>query len=266
VPEAAQQTHRHGAASFDCGVSNTAEERFWEKVHMAPNGCWLWTHAATRAGVGVFWYAGRYLSAHRAAWMFKVGPLDGEMLGHCELHKSCVNPAHLSIIDRGEQQRRAHLARHVGTVITHCPHGHEYTPENTYLQTKRGYKVCRTCSRERLQAIKAKKREATRLKRDRAAWIASVEEHVYWSVSAQRWFVNEGHRWVRARTDTEALYAVADLVKKAGRDVLFLAPDARTVHGTQKRRVLCDMWTLEALRETAIRRHERQKKASDDEG
>ena len=31
---------------------------------------------------------------------------------------------------------------------THCPQGHEYTPENTYLNHK-GYPWCRICARER---------------------------------------------------------------------------------------------------------------------
>lgn len=35
--------------------------------------------------------------------------------------------------------------------LTHCAHGHEYTPNNTYLM-KGGYKVCRECSRLRYQA------------------------------------------------------------------------------------------------------------------
>jgi hypothetical protein len=34
---------------------------------------------------------------------------------------------------------------------THCPRGHEYTPENTY-RTTRGGRECRTCRRERWRA------------------------------------------------------------------------------------------------------------------
>lgn len=32
-------------------------------------------------------------------------------------------------------------------VTTHCPHGHEYTPENTLLNGD-GWRYCRTCNRE----------------------------------------------------------------------------------------------------------------------
>ena len=32
---------------------------------------------------------------------------------------------------------------------THCPHGHEYTPENTYIDPRGGNRNCRECKRER---------------------------------------------------------------------------------------------------------------------
>ena len=28
---------------------------------------------------------------------------------------------------------------------THCPHGHEFTPENTYIDPSRGFRQCRAC-------------------------------------------------------------------------------------------------------------------------
>ena len=42
---------------------------------------------------------------------------------------------------------------------THCSHGHEYTPENTY-RASTGARVCRACHREREQAHRARKRSA----------------------------------------------------------------------------------------------------------
>lgn len=43
--------------------------------------------------------------------------------------------------------------------LTHCPQGHEYTTENTYLM-RRGSRVCRTCSRERYRKKKARSQAA----------------------------------------------------------------------------------------------------------
>lgn len=35
---------------------------------------------------------------------------------------------------------------HTMSSVTHCRHGHEYTPENTIISTK-GWRSCRTCKR-----------------------------------------------------------------------------------------------------------------------
>jgi hypothetical protein len=35
--------------------------------------------------------------------------------------------------------------------ITHCKHGHEFTPENTRID-KRGWRSCRTCARKKMLA------------------------------------------------------------------------------------------------------------------
>lgn len=48
---------------------------------------------------------------------------------------------------------------------THCPQGHEYTPENTYLhktkdkQKSHGGRSCKTCNRERQREYMRRKRE-----------------------------------------------------------------------------------------------------------
>jgi len=42
---------------------------------------------------------------------------------------------------------------------THCPQGHEYTPENT-AKNPRGWRYCKQCNRDRARANKARKRLA----------------------------------------------------------------------------------------------------------
>lgn len=47
---------------------------------------------------------------------------------------------------------------------THCRHGHEYTPENTYMHTRAGtpaYRVCRECQRQKSKRNYHKKQEAS---------------------------------------------------------------------------------------------------------
>ena len=54
-----------------------------------------------------------------------------------------------------ESVRNGH---HAQARKTHCPQEHEYTPANTYIHPRLGYRTCRTCSR-------LKERERKRLQR-----------------------------------------------------------------------------------------------------
>jgi hypothetical protein len=64
---------------------------------------------------------------------------------------------------RRENQRRQDAARRAGRGLangakTHCPQGHEYTPENTYLRPDGGGRDCLTCRRKRDAKSKAARR------------------------------------------------------------------------------------------------------------
>jgi hypothetical protein len=75
------------------------------------------------------------------------------------LHRACVNPAHLEVVTG--LVNIAHGRVGVGSMgLTHCKHGHEYTPENTYTNP-RGKRVCRTCHRERVARVRAERRRET---------------------------------------------------------------------------------------------------------
>lgn len=90
-------------------------ERARFERHFAPAGtgaCWLWTGRVDRQGYGQFRLdSGRVRRAHRAAWLLYVGPLAPEQ---CVCHDCpggdnprCVNPAHLFVGSRGDNNRDA---------------------------------------------------------------------------------------------------------------------------------------------------------------
>lgn len=128
-------------------------ERFWEKVEKTEK-CWLWTAYVMPTGYGRF---GRQL-AHRFAYEHLVGPIpEGLDLDHLCRVRHCVNPAHLEPVTRAENLRRGIKPRREKNPWcarwqrekTHCPRGHEYTPENVYSPPSRpSARYCRQCHLE----------------------------------------------------------------------------------------------------------------------
>lgn len=105
-------------------VVQTPVERFWAKVSKGPD-CWLWLAARTPKGYGQFSPHRQHVYAHRYAYELLVGPIPSDLtIDHlCEV-KGCVNPAHMEVVTRGENTRRA--ARRVT-----CPHcGQGMVPPN----------------------------------------------------------------------------------------------------------------------------------------
>ena len=128
--------------------------RFEARVHPEPNsGCWLWRGCLDPAGYGALGGRRRGRTtmrhyAHRLAYEHFVGPIpEGLELDHLCRTRSCCNPAHLEPVTHAENMRRGALAQR-----THCPSGHEYTPENTsVINYPRGMQQrrCKRCARDR---------------------------------------------------------------------------------------------------------------------
>ncbi|MEV4271931.1 HNH endonuclease signature motif containing protein [Micromonospora aurantiaca (nom. illeg.)] len=82
--------------------------------------------------------------AHRIAYEMKRGPVpDGLELDHLCRNRRCVRPAHLEPVTRRTNLLRGETIPARLAERTHCRHGHEFTPENTYQW--RGSRFCRTC-------------------------------------------------------------------------------------------------------------------------
>ncbi len=130
----------------------TPLKRFEAKYIPEPNsGCWLWLGTGNQHGYGRFVVNGQITLAHRFAYETLKGPLvDGLELDHLCRMRCCVNPDHLEQVTHAENVRRG------AAVETHCKWGHEWTPENTWMNG--AWRFCRQCNNDRQKATQARKK------------------------------------------------------------------------------------------------------------
>lgn len=154
-------------------------EKFLRHVQRPPerSGCWLWTGAITydhgeKSGYGKMGVEGKTLPAHRVSYELFTGPIPaGLEIDHvchdprfCDggnscLHRRCVNPLHLKLttpagncnLQRANYSRQGLATAQRQRAKTHCPSGHEYSRDNTYLDAK-GFRHCRVCYKLRALA------------------------------------------------------------------------------------------------------------------
>lgn len=134
--------------------------RFFSRVRIDPAvtfkgvPCWLWT-GSTLSGYGRFSVKGATENAHRIAFgMFVYVLLPRRYADHLCRNRICVNPVHVDDVTnrinilRGEGMGARNARK------THCIHGHEFTPENTYTCPNTTYRECKTCMELRNERLK----------------------------------------------------------------------------------------------------------------
>jgi len=121
-------------------------ERFWKFVRFTP-GCWEWRGSRNHRGYGLFSVAGKLVTAHRLSYEIHVGHIpDGLTLDHLCRNRACCNWLHLEPVTMTENCLRGVGPTAVNARKTHCPKGHEYTPENT-VKANKNSRRCRECRR-----------------------------------------------------------------------------------------------------------------------
>lgn len=150
-------------------------ERLWARVDVRSSSeCWPWTGPVTKAGYGLIGRGRRaegISPVHRVAYELSVGPIaEGLQVDHtchndtscvggdgCE-HRRCCNPNHLEAVPLQVNVARGNAGIYQ-TFKTHCPKGHEYTPENTFRNS--GGRGCKVCRREWNRKYNAKRKAAS---------------------------------------------------------------------------------------------------------
>ena len=127
-------------------------QRFWNKVTKTGN-CWEWVSSKTEKGYGQFNVNNKLYYVHRISYQLSLGIIPNDLqLDHLCRNPSCVNPEHLEVVTNQENMNRGH-----GNINkTHCPQGHEYTEDNTYLHKRKNNRICRICQRSNTKRWKKK--------------------------------------------------------------------------------------------------------------
>ena len=114
-------------------------------MKVSTDDCWLFAGHLWN-GYGQLFADGLSYRAHRVMYENMVGEIpEGLVIDHLCRTPSCINPTHLEPVTRGENVRRGDAGKHM-LAKTHCPAGHEYSPENTYIAPD-GRRRCNPCIR-----------------------------------------------------------------------------------------------------------------------
>lgn len=130
--------------------------RLLSKIIAIENGCWESVIAKRKDGYYSFNVGGRLFLAHRLVYgIFSGYKYSNSLIDHTCHNRSCLNPEHLREVDpRTNALENSNSPKLKQFKQTHCKHGHEFTPENTYILRRGVYggilRNCRQCEKNRV--------------------------------------------------------------------------------------------------------------------
>lgn len=105
--------------------------------------CLVWTGKLDKDGYG----RNKGIMAHRVAYQEAGHELiSGLEIDHLCRNRACINPDHLEQVTHKENTLRGNTITAANKAKTHCPLGHEYTEENTYIVKPKKLRQCRRCN------------------------------------------------------------------------------------------------------------------------
>lgn len=123
-------------------------EDLWDKIKVNENGCWIVQTRSLDRGYARLRLDGKFQRVHRFTYEVNKGKIpSGLQIDHLCKNRTCCNPEHLEAVTQKENLLRSDGVNTRNSKKTHCPKGHEYTPDNIYIQ-KTKYSLgrrCKTC-------------------------------------------------------------------------------------------------------------------------
>lgn len=133
------------------------QKRLASSFNVLDNGCWQWSKGKYPTGYGRISLWGRppkggQFMAHRVLYELIYGTQPENMqIDHLCRKRDCVNPMHMEVVSKDENNIRGNSPSAIHSRKTHCPQGHEYTLENTGYWSNGPGKVksrnCKACNR-----------------------------------------------------------------------------------------------------------------------
>jgi hypothetical protein len=128
--------------------------------------CWIWTGSKTAQNRNGKLLYGQFCAfnekygfnksslAHRIIYEAFYGEIKrGLQVDHLCNNTFCVNPFHMKAVTPLENNERSTSPTAINKRKTHCIHGHEFTPENTYIHKQRNGRHCRSCQANRMRGL-----------------------------------------------------------------------------------------------------------------
>lgn len=133
-------------------AENFLLKRILPYIEITATGCWEWQGVRQVQGYGRLKIKSKKMLVHREVYkkVHNVALTTKELVCHSCDNPSCCNPDHLWLgthQDNAQDMIQKGRYKNGSMLKTHCKHGHEFTPSNSYVPKDGKRRQCKTCRR-----------------------------------------------------------------------------------------------------------------------